>query len=98
MEGPADDKLRGAQRKLADENLVRPIRIRGQLMFDASHGLCEDGYRTSNNPARRSGWEIHPVYSIDVCNATSLATCKIDDENRWMKSLDEWLRTEEEER
>jgi hypothetical protein len=88
-------QLRGAQTKLADENLQRPIRLRGQLMFDASHALCANGHRTTGNPARRSGWEIHPVYSIDVCNATSLNTCRIDNESRWTP-LDEWLQVEEE--
>lgn len=88
-------KLTGAQTKLDDEDLQRPIRLRGQLMFDASHGLCTNGHRTTGNPARRSGWEIHPVYSIDVCNVTSLTTCKIDNEARWTP-LDQWLEVEEE--
>lgn len=79
----AGQKLIAAQRKLGDEDLKRPVRIRGQLMFDASHALCAAGHRTANNPARRAGWEIHPVYSIDVCNATSLATCKGDNGSRW---------------
>jgi hypothetical protein len=94
---PAAQKLTGAQAKLADEDLQRPIRIRGQLMFDASRSLCTSaGHRTSGNPARRSGWEIHPVYEIHVCkNATTLATCTIDDESRWTP-LDEWLRSDEE--
>lgn len=84
-------KLTGAQQKLGDEDLKRPVRIRGQLLFDASHSLCTSaGHRTSGNPARRSGWEIHPVYSIDVCNATSITTCKADNEARW-KPLHEFL-------
>ena len=36
---PAAQKLVKAQQKLADENLQRPLRIRGHLFFDASHGL-----------------------------------------------------------
>ena len=68
-------------------------RVKG---FDASHALCDgNGHRTTGNPARRSGWEIHPVYSIDVCSATTLATCKVDEESRWMP-LDQWLQVEEE--
>jgi hypothetical protein len=51
-------------------------------MFDASHALCANEHRTPSNPARRAGWEIHPVYSIDVCNATSLTTCRGDNEAR----------------
>ena len=88
-------KLTGAQSKLADEDLRRPVRLRGQLMFDASHALCANGHRTTGNPARRSGWEIHPVYSIDVCNATTLATCQIDNDSRWTP-LDQWLQITEE--
>jgi hypothetical protein len=61
-------------------------------MFDASHSLCANGVRTGGNPARRSGWEIHPIYSIDVCNARSLATCKIDDATRW-KPLHDFLKS-----
>src|SRR5262249_54968244 len=39
-------KLTGAQSHLLDEDLQRLIRVRGQLMFDASHGLCENVHRT----------------------------------------------------
>jgi hypothetical protein len=87
-------KLTGAQMKLGDENLQRPVRVRGQLMFDASHSLCANGHRTANNTARRSGWEIHPVYAIDVCSATSLATCKASDATKWTP-LDQWLQSDE---
>ena len=81
---PAAKKLTIAQGKLADENLTRPIRVRGQLMFDASQPLCTaNGQRSGNEPARRSGWEIHLVYAIDVCKATSMATCAMDDASRW---------------
>jgi hypothetical protein len=88
---PAAQKLTGAQEKLKDENLQRPLRIRGQLMFDASHSLCKGGQPTKGNPPRRSGWEIHPVYSIDVCTATTLATCKVSREDVWVP-LTDWLK------
>jgi hypothetical protein len=90
----AGQKLIGAQSKLKDENLQRPVRIRGQLMFDASHSLCRGGGRISGNPARRSGWEIHPVYSIDVCNVKTLSSCGIHTEPRWTP-LDQFLTGEE---
>jgi hypothetical protein len=84
-------KLTGAQSKLADENLQRPIRVRGQLMFDASHySLCQNGSPTAGNPARRAGWEIHPIYSIDVCKLKTLASCSVDDESK-MVPLEQWL-------
>jgi hypothetical protein len=38
---PAAQKLVKAQQKLVDEDLQRPLRIRGHLFFDASHGLCK---------------------------------------------------------
>lgn len=44
--------------------LTAPVRITGQLFFDASHKPCANG--KTENPQRRAVWEIHPVYSIDV--------------------------------
>ena len=40
------------------------VRITGQLFFDASHSPCVNGHGSA--PIRRSIWEIHPVYAIDV--------------------------------
>jgi hypothetical protein len=40
------------------------VKISGQLFFDASHGPCVNGQGTA--PVRRSIWEIHPVYAIEV--------------------------------
>jgi hypothetical protein len=64
---PAAQKRVKAQQKLVDEDLQRPLRIRGHLFFDASPGLCKGNEPTTGTPPRRSGWEILPVYSIDVC-------------------------------
>jgi hypothetical protein len=86
-------KLTGAQPKIEDEDLKRPLRFRGQLMFDASHKICGPGGRSGGNPARKAGWEIHPVYSIDVCENTTLAACKIDQENHWTP-LNKWLKSD----
>lgn len=77
---PAAQKLVKAQQKLADEDLRRPLRIRGHLFFDASHRLCNGTSPTQGNPPRRSGWQIHPVYSIDVYEFTTLTTCRVDRE------------------
>ena len=52
-----------------------PIRVTGQLFFDASHELCKGGAEVSGNPARQSAWEIHPVYKVDVCSHKTLAEC-----------------------
>lgn len=59
----------------------RTVRIRGPLFYDNSHAPCHDGKRP--NPQRISVWEIHPVYSVDVCEQKG-KTCQ-----DWIP-LDEW--------
>src|SRR5262249_32985067 len=61
------------------ENLLQasaghPVRIQGQLFFDGSHKPCFGGRRP--NPKRASLWEIHPVYSVEVCSQTTIAECQ----------------------
>ena len=58
-----------------------PMRITGQLFFDGSHKPCTEGQ--SRNPKRAASWEIHPVYAVDVCNASTLAECPIADDSKW---------------
>jgi hypothetical protein len=53
------DKLKGQPPPLLG---VR-VRVTGQLFFDGSHSPCVNG---KGGPARRSIWEIHPVFKIDV--------------------------------
>jgi len=62
--------------------LKKPVRIRGQLFYDNSHAVCG---KTKPNPKRASLWEIHPVYSIDVCKSADLDQCSkaIDDDSQW---------------
>jgi hypothetical protein len=67
------DKLNSVQNRL--------IRLRGPLFYDGSHAPCHDNKRP--NPQRISVWEIHPLYSVDVCKEKS-KTCQ-----DWI-SLDEW--------
>jgi hypothetical protein len=45
------------------------VRVTGQLFFDSSHLPCAGGARVRSNPARVALWEIHPIYSFDVCTA-----------------------------
>jgi len=71
-----------------------PIRVRGQLFFDSSHTPCRGSKRAS--PARQSVWEIHPVYSFDVCKKTSIESCKNATDNDWVP-VDEWRGMEGEE-
>jgi hypothetical protein len=52
------------------------MRFRGPLFYDGggSHAPCHDDKRPS--PARASVWEIHPVYSVDICRQKGGKTCK----------------------
>jgi hypothetical protein len=52
----------------------KPVRIRGQLFYDNSHVPCSGTSRP--NPKRASLWEIHPVYSLDVCQRPDLDQCR----------------------
>jgi hypothetical protein len=61
-----------------------PIRVTGQLFFDGSHKLCANGKEVLGNPARRSAWEIHPVYQIDVCSRKTLAECEAGNALVWI--------------
>lgn len=61
------------------ENLVKaaaghPVRLQGQLFYDGAHLPCSGNSRP--NPLRASVWEIHPVYSLDICKFTTLAECQ----------------------
>ena len=66
----------------------RPLRLRltGPLFYDASHQPCVfRGNRVieRHSPERRSIWEIHPIYRIEVYDATT---------RRWL-DLDRWAET-----
>ncbi|MEJ2375119.1 MAG: hypothetical protein P8Y71_06720 [Pseudolabrys sp.] len=68
--------------------IEHPIRLKGQLFFDASHHPCTAGH--SRNPKRISSWEIHPIYDIDVCGESALTECNANDESKWTP-LEDWL-------
>lgn len=61
-----------------DFSRFQMVRITGTLFYDASHEPCSPGRRAS--PARRSSWEIHPVYKLEV---------KVN--GQW-RSFDDWAR------
>jgi len=61
---------------------THPVRLVGQLFFDASHRPCRPG--KSASPPRISIWEIHPIYSIDVCKATTPNQCQGNDPTAWV--------------
>src|SRR4030095_11468271 len=67
-----------------------PLRLKGHLFFDGSHHPCGDPNMTDRDPLRRSDWEIHPVYSIDVCSNTTLASCGVSTESVWTP-FDQWI-------
>ena len=74
-------------RPLAWEDIVamphnRPVRIVGQLLFDASHAPCRLGKPAS--PPRMSIWEIHPIYSIGICTGTTPAQCQGNNPQAWV--------------
>ena len=56
---PGQDKLSGSPLPLKGAR----VRITGQLFFDGSHSPCFNG---QGGPPRRSIWEIHPVFEIQV--------------------------------
>ena len=64
----------------------RRIRVTGQLFFDSSHSPCIDGKAEAGDPHRSSLWEIHPVYSFEVCPKDACA------QGEWA-SLDQWVKT-----
>ena len=51
-----------------------PVRLQGHLFYDGSHSPCTA--TTKPNPKRASLWEIHPVYSFEVCNLSTIAECQ----------------------
>lgn len=70
------------------------VRVRGPLFYDGSHTPCSDGKRP--NPQRRSVWEIHPVYAVDICKDKARSEDKGPKCTSWL-SLDDWNGVESEE-
>jgi hypothetical protein len=66
------------------ENLNKiknPVRMTGQLFFDASHKPCSATMK--EEPLRQSVWEIHPIYSVDVCVNSSISACDPNTAKNW---------------
>jgi hypothetical protein len=66
-----------------DTDARPPVRVTGQLFFDASHTVCDGATPLKGQPARFSNWEIHPVYNIEVCMAANADDCDIDNDDVW---------------
>ena len=58
------------------------VRITGPLFFDASHAPSTCAAPVPGQPARRSIWEIHPAYAIDVFDAKTKKFVPLD---QWAK-------------
>jgi hypothetical protein len=43
------------------------VRVTGQRFFDGSHVPCIGSTPQGSNPKRASLWELHPIYTFDVC-------------------------------
>lgn len=71
-----------------------PVRIRGPLFYDDAHKPCFAGSPTSRpSPNRISVWEIHPVYSLDVCRMTDLTQCQNSSSSSDWASLEDWIKS-----
>jgi hypothetical protein len=73
------------ENQTSDSRLLR-LRLTGPLFYDASHQPCV--FRGSkvierHSPERRSIWEIHPIYRIEV----------FDGAKRQWADLDQWTQT-----
>jgi hypothetical protein len=80
-------KQRVVENQTAD---ARPLRLRltGPLFYDASHRPCLfSGGKVAerHSPERRSIWEIHPIYRIEVYDVAT---------RRWL-DLDGWAQTQQ---
>jgi hypothetical protein len=69
----------------------KPVRITGQLFFDASHKPCRAGKKPS--PNRVSSWEIHPVYNIEICKFATMMKCDAANDANWV-TLQEEIRSD----
>lgn len=67
-------------------DLTVPVRITGQLFFDGSHKPCSGD--KVENPKRRSVWEIHPVYAVEVCKTAG--HCDASKDSQWI-ALDQYV-------
>jgi len=61
----------------------RPVRVTGQLFFDGSHEPCRDGTAATGDPQRVTVWEIHPVYTFEVCKSDDIKKCPASGKAAW---------------
>jgi hypothetical protein len=66
-----------------------PVRVTGPLFYDDSHQPCV-GKKTAS-PPRRTVWEVHPVYALDVCTSSNEAQCDPLKAAMW-DPYDKWVQ------
>jgi hypothetical protein len=75
-----------------DKNLMaikeHPVKVRGPLFYDDSHTPCTAHSRP--NPKRASLWEIHPVYSLEVCHMLDVDQCRSSNKASDWTLLEDW--------
>jgi hypothetical protein len=72
----------------AKDKIKHPVRITGQLFFDASHKPCRGDKKPT--PNRVSSWEIHPVYNVEVCKFATIVKCDAKKDANWT-TVEEYL-------
>jgi hypothetical protein len=75
---------------------MNPVRVTGPLFYDDSHKPCTmvGGQLKGEAPQRISVWEIHPVYSFEVCARTNPSQCQVDSTSTTMWTpYETWVKT-----
>jgi hypothetical protein len=101
VQNPADDPCSSTTAEMiphyrpaiwTDKNLMavkqHPVKVKGPLLYDDSHTPCSGTSRP--NPKRISLWEIHPVYSLQVCRLLDLDQCRSSTNASDWVALEEW--------
>lgn len=77
---------------LDGQNLIavrqHPVKVHGQLFYDDSHTPCTATSRP--NAKRASLWEVHPVYSMQVCSLLDLDHCQNSTNASDWVALEDW--------
>jgi hypothetical protein len=63
--------------------LQRPVRVTGHLFFDGSHEPGRNGTPVGSDPRRIAEWEIHPIYTFEVCTQDAVNKCDPDKPSLW---------------
>ena len=64
-------------------DLDRPVKVTGHLFFDASHQPCKGSTPVGSDPRRITEWEIHPIYSFEICKFDAVSQCDANKASDW---------------